>query len=469
MLCAVLGRTLKGLDGSFLDKEHRLQYRKVAEARARRAVSCPHQRVRDEVVAQFEEVGDVMVLLGMWESVHKPSVCVTRARTLLGQRPHLKTPMVKDILTAWEIEMAVVGTEKAVRISGEQVRKIIGERRDSRKNRGSAMGISVPTRGLENGANQSGARRSSQDDVECYEVGPKGSSESGEVCVFPDAGAAEVGDISRNVPGSEEDQWTADGAFFPPRSSDEISRHGVLTCGYRAVNTTHANGGPEPSGTEVRGCFSESTGGQAADADESRTVELPVSRKGPKMPTLSFTKEDILILTGEEEAVWVPIAEPYYGPASGAICIREDGHIRKVRPARTACTAPLCPITPNRIDLEACMGLPIPPTEKEREVLGMLQGRAIRRKLLKNLPMERKVSRKFSHEDIKCMREWGVIEQRRNVDMVHPAFKVPKGKGSRLIVDCGELNQRLPKPGDMGLPKLHEVLDGLLENEIVAQ
>eukprot|EP00760_Papus_ankaliazontas_P019551 PhM_4_TR18036/c2_g1_i8/m.37322 len=402
--------------------------------------------------------------------VHKPSVCVTRAPDTVGPKASPEDPNGEGHPNSVGDRNGGGGNREGSsdkRRTGPEDNR--GERRDSRKNRGSAMGISVPTRGLENGANQSGARRSSQDDVECYEVGPKGSSESGEVCVFPDAGAAEVGDISRNVPGSEEDQWTADGAFFPPRSSDEISRHGVLTCGYRAVNTTHANGGPEPSGTEVRGCFSESTGGQAADADESRTVELPVSRKGPKMPTLSFTKEDILILTGEEEAVWVPIAEPYYGPASGAICIREDGHIRKVRPARTACTAPLCPITPNRIDLEACMGLPIPPTEKEREVLGMLQGRAIRRKLLKNLPMERKVSRKFSHEDIKCMREWGVIEQRRNVDMVHPAFKVPKGKGSRLIVDCGELNQRLPKPGDMGLPKLHEVLDGLLENEIVAQ
>ena len=49
--------------------------------------------------------------------------------------------------------------------------------------------------------------------------------------------------------------------------------------------------------------------------------------------------------------------------------------------------------------------------------------------------------------------------------LIHPVFKVPKDeRGSRLIIDCRSLNERLPNPPKMDIPSIHAVFDGLLSS-----
>lgn len=177
-----------------------------------------------------------------------------------------------------------------------------------------------------------------------------------------------------------------------------------------------------------------------------------------------------MLLRDDRDVVWAPIGDLYYGSGGSQICIHDGQRVRKIRPARQVCEAPLATITCNRIDLNALTRLPIPPTPEARRAWSMLTGRAIRQAMVKPLPRKcQKVSRKLSKQDIQHLQEWGVFSVSGRVDLVHPVFKVPKATESRLIMDCRALNELLPKPGNMGLESLHSILDGMLRGNYMAQ
>jgi hypothetical protein len=200
---------------------------------------------------------------------------------------------------------------------------------------------------------------------------------------------------------------------------------------------------------------------------------LPHMSQGPFEGTLSFSEEEWDILQQEPigAPVWILMGDPYYGPSSsGHICILNEGQATKVRPARQVCTAPLAPITTNRINFEAFERLPVPPSATMREWWSWLTGRKIREHLGPSVPeLPESTSRKFADGEIRQMRQWGVFRKGVRAKLRHPVFKVPKEDMSRLIMDCRELNKRLPRPGDMGLPNMHELLDRLLSKKFIAQ
>lgn len=193
-------------------------------------------------------------------------------------------------------------------------------------------------------------------------------------------------------------------------------------------------------------------------------------RQDVPAPQFGFTEAELEILRTKENVTWTPVGDLYYGPSGGQVCVYDGCQVRKIRPSRQACTAPLAPITENRINLEALRQLPTPPSPDTIDAWEMLSGYKIRNCLLSAERDEGPPSRKVGHDDVDRLLEWDVMRPNRFVEWYHPVFKVPKGDNeARLIVDCRSLNRQLPKPGPMGLPALHEVLDGLLQQEWLAQ
>jgi hypothetical protein len=186
---------------------------------------------------------------------------------------------------------------------------------------------------------------------------------------------------------------------------------------------------------------------------------------------LSFTDRELEVLQAAEDPfLCVPIQDPYYGPSGGHVCIGENGGIRRVRPARRVCLSPLALITANRINLEAFDLLPHPPSQSLRCWWKWLEGRHIRRFLEAGGAEKVRISRKLSRADVDGLRDWGVMGGcRRKPSRVHPLFKVAKGSEARLIMDCRSVNKALPKPGEMGLPTIHEVFDAMVQREWLIQ
>lgn len=198
------------------------------------------------------------------------------------------------------------------------------------------------------------------------------------------------------------------------------------------------------------------------------------------MVPFRFSREEWDVITHDVEDVWVPIEPPYYHPQGTACVVKVDGFLRRVRPARRSCTAPLAGITPNCIRLDAFYDLPHPPGKSEEEWWRWLTGSHIQRSMGRE-PEEahgktrsegaggHHISRRLSQSDLKDLVDWMVIRRARRATVVHPVFKVPKNEQSRFIMDCRSLNARLPAPGDMGLPSLHAVLDDLLSKNWLVQ
>ena len=183
---------------------------------------------------------------------------------------------------------------------------------------------------------------------------------------------------------------------------------------------------------------------------------------------LFFTPTEWDVLCGgRDEPVVVPIGDLYYGPGSVHVNVQEGGVIRKVRPSRSICVRPLAPISTARLDLGAFESLPIPPSPLVRSWWRWLQGRTIA-EALKHPVTTSSISRRLDNQDISDMYRWEVMEK-GHAKCHLPAFKVPKGDEARLILDCRPLNDALPKPGDMGLPNLHDVLNNLVESQYLAR
>jgi hypothetical protein len=200
-------------------------------------------------------------------------------------------------------------------------------------------------------------------------------------------------------------------------------------------------------------------------------VRLKSTFEDGQVRPLSFTPVEWETIVGEPEApVWTLLGDPYYGPQGGHITVLgEGGQQRRIRPARQACTAPLAPITTNRLDLRQAKLLKHPPSETERWWWSWLTGETIAANLLHPFqPGRPPCSRRFAAEDLESLQRWDILDG-ATPKIIHPLFKVPKGGQARLILDCRALNAALPKPGDMGLPKLHDVLDSLLRQEWMAQ
>jgi hypothetical protein len=136
---------------------------------------------------------------------------------------------------------------------------------------------------------------------------------------------------------------------------------------------------------------------------------------------------------------------------------------------RHATTAPLDTIANQRINIHALLSLPHGDHARLREWLSWIQSD----KLL-HMTSPKRTDRVSHHlrDDGPTLMRAGVIGIRPLSDQsfVFPVFKVPKKNGlGRLIVDCRELNAQLPRPGNMALPDLHEVLDGMAGAEWMAQ
>jgi hypothetical protein len=182
-----------------------------------------------------------------------------------------------------------------------------------------------------------------------------------------------------------------------------------------------------------------------------------------------FSLEEWAILQHDRtEMGFIPLGDLYYGPSGAHLNVLHDGRIQKIRPSRQACVAPLASISRSRLNFARLSALPELSSET-REWWSWLSGDVIRRNLQQRPARRRVIARKFTRDDVTDTLRWGVM-QKGHTHCSHPVFKVPKGpKESRLILDCRALNEVLPKPGDMGLPNIHDVFDSLLQCAFIAQ
>lgn len=138
-----------------------------------------------------------------------------------------------------------------------------------------------------------------------------------------------------------------------------------------------------------------------------------------------------------------------------------------IRPARQMCRAPLADITTNRMNVTR---ISEDMSANEKEWLGWTKGAKIRAALADGASRKRTYVGRYMEQDEQQLRQWGVIRTAtRKPTFIMPVFKVPKEQKARLIVDCRELNHQLPRPGDMGLPNLHDVLDDMSKCKWIAQ
>jgi len=152
--------------------------------------------------------------------------------------------------------------------------------------------------------------------------------------------------------------------------------------------------------------------------------------------------------------------------------LNANGDFVRLRPPRGPCALPLAPISSSRIDLAAMRALPIPPTREYNEFLSWIETDRVE-SILRSHPdltstqcrVRQRVSRHLLG-DVPALLHQRILGE-GNVSpfaVTIPIFKVEKSGriDSRLIGDCRELNDLLPKPGPMGLPSLHHVLKRLL-------
>jgi hypothetical protein len=190
---------------------------------------------------------------------------------------------------------------------------------------------------------------------------------------------------------------------------------------------------------------------------------------GYSLEALKFTEREWEVLRGDSpDRGFIPLGDLYYGPTGAHVNVLQNGIVRKIRPARQICSLPLAPISNSRLNYDRLRGLQM--TMPETEVWwSWLSGSTITKAIMGQPRKRRVIARKFSAQDVSQVIRWGVLKK-GHTRASHPIFKVPKGlEDSRLILDCRALNDVLPKPGDMGLPNLHEVYDDLLTCKYIAQ
>ena len=149
-----------------------------------------------------------------------------------------------------------------------------------------------------------------------------------------------------------------------------------------------------------------------------------------------------------------------------------QGESRNGMPRRqTKCELPLAPITKSRMCLRTILDME-PSNVQLRDLLAWITTdriagtvERVEKRAWNELRFRNHVSRHLLR-DLPLLIETGVFKpaglSHRIVNI--PLFKVPKAHkiGSRLIGDCRALNDLLPKPGEMNLPRIDYVLRALL-------
>jgi hypothetical protein len=194
------------------------------------------------------------------------------------------------------------------------------------------------------------------------------------------------------------------------------------------------------------------------DIEEEKIGEWHVQR-------MNFTKEEWELLKNYEVSNDIEMRSVMYSSSSqGEVSINGN----KVSEARRDCNLPLAEITKNRINIEKLRSLPIAPPKQWEEFMEWITTDKIAREL-RGKEMEngkrRYVSRHLEGE-WEWLSERGIIKEQDPGDHTRqvPLFKVPKADGgSRLIANCKEINGLLPRPGPMGLPGIHEVIETMLQ------
>lgn len=180
-------------------------------------------------------------------------------------------------------------------------------------------------------------------------------------------------------------------------------------------------------------------------------------------------KDLFQLLAGDvEEEPWTMVPGVYYRESPHFVMKGDDGQRKEVRPARQMCRARLAEITTNRMNLER---IKENMNEDRRRWLEWLKGETIGNYI--NITDKQKGKNtyvgRYMTQERERLQHWRVIEDATTAGITVPIFKVPKGEEARLIVDCRSINERIPRPGNMELPNLHDVYDGLLECDWVAQ
>jgi integrase len=139
---SVLGKTLNyprgiltlpkpvlGMTENYLTEQthdpHLSRMAQHARQRALSAVSRPHQDVRREVLLTFlQHKSNIMATLGAWDLQFKPGTALTKAHTLLGLMPHLKSVETRDLLDVWQKENSVIA-RPAPTITPDQMKVLL--------------------------------------------------------------------------------------------------------------------------------------------------------------------------------------------------------------------------------------------------------------------------------------------------------------------------------------------------------
>jgi hypothetical protein len=217
---------------------------------------------------------------------------------------------------------------------------------------------------------------------------------------------------------------------------------------------------------------------------ESEEVRIPGLGMDPVMGDISSMRSLINNLTIKKfeftDEEWNTIMEnteyevcmaddPYYFEEERLIKMNDE---RGARCMRSPCFLPLEKISENRIDLKAFEKLPIKPSHTTKDAWSWIQSDRILKHMYGYKQEKKKVSRSMM-DDLFMLRECGVltnVELSEQISHLVRLFKVPKKNGlSRLIADCRDINNLLPKPGDMCLPNIHNIIDSVLEHKWVIQ
>jgi hypothetical protein len=305
--------------------------------------------------------------------------------------------------------------------------------------------------------------------MECAEVRPVWAEENYQVCRVAGFNTENCG-VSRSNESNETSQRHLNSPFAKTGIDDIFG--GMRTRDVRDTGTIRAH-------TDAR-CKSGSTEVCGPDTISARSTEaVSVVQDTDGIDRWAWCSDPTLvnilrewhidsglagILASEEIQTPYTIAPGVYYKECPQVVMHDQGRVRIIRPARQMCRAPLAEITPNRMRLDKIREIM---TATRQIWLQWIERETLSQHIEEVVP-GKYVGRYMAREEERLV-EWGVIETTKARGIVMPVFKVPKGKDSRLIVDCREVNRQLPRPGNMELPSLHQVFDDLLRCKWVAQ
>lgn len=188
---------------------------------------------------------------------------------------------------------------------------------------------------------------------------------------------------------------------------------------------------------------------------------------------VQYTSEDWRVLLSEiQDEIELDVVM-FSSGAKNSIRIRvDDGAFVKVAEPRKPCSLPLALVSVNRINFDNLLSLPQTPTEELVDLLKWIHTDRAFTEATTN-PKFQEVRMRLQHHvsryllsDVPSLMMQGIFEEKPFTDfsLEIPLFKVPKSGlvDARLIGDCRPLNELLPRPGNMALPNVSDVLLCLL-------